>query len=73
MLRSSSWAKTDVPTVSIGVILTRHGICMIWRSPATPEQYREIQLRILSVWAGRADAGFGRFLLKLPDGGEGET
>ena len=56
--------ETEVPAVSIWVILTRHGICMVWRSPATPEQFREVQVRMLSVWAGRADAGFGRFLLR---------
>lgn len=59
--------EAEEPAVSIGVILTRHGVCMIWRSPATPEQYREVQLRMLSIWAGRADAGFGRFLLRMPE------
>ena len=55
--------ETANPAVNIGVMLTRHGVCMIWRSPATPEQFREVQLRVLGVWAGRADAAFGRFLL----------
>lgn len=41
--------EAEVPAVDIGVILTRHGICMIWRSPATPEQFREVQVRILNV------------------------
>lgn len=59
--------EADDQMVSIGVVLTRHGVCMIWRSPATPDQYHEIQLRMLAVWAGRADAGFGRFLLRMPE------
>lgn len=54
------------PAVSIGVVLTRHGLCMIWRSPATPAQSREIQRRTLSIWAARADVGFGRFMIRLP-------
>jgi hypothetical protein len=58
-----------IPSVSIGVVLTRHGICMVWRSPATPEQFRELQIRMLRVWANRADAGFGRFLFRLDDHG----
>jgi len=57
--------ETRVPAVSIGVILTRHGICMLWRSPATPEQFRELQVRMLRVWAERADVGFGRFLVRF--------
>ena len=62
------WIEYDqeirVPAVSIGVVLTRHGICMLWRSPATPEQFRELQIRVLSIWAERADVGFGRFLFR---------
>ena len=65
--------ETEVPAVHIGVMLTRHGICMIWRSPATPEQFREIQVRMLTVWAGRADAGFGRFRVPLEGGGDEEA
>ena len=61
------------PAVSIGVVLTRHGLCMIWRSPATPAQFREIQQRTLSVWAARADVGFGRFMLRLPEVHEAEA
>lgn len=57
--------EIDMPSVSIGVMLTRHGICMFWRSPATPEQFHEVQVRMLNVWAGRADAGFGRFQLRM--------
>ena len=61
------WIEYDqegkVPSVSIGLMLTRHGICMMWRSPATPEQCRELQIRMLSIWADRADVQFGRFLL----------
>ena len=63
------WAEyehqEDVSTVAIGVVLTRHGIRMIWRSPATTEQFQDIQARILRVWAARADTGFGRFLLPI--------
>ncbi|MCA9852256.1 MAG: hypothetical protein KC482_01425 [Dehalococcoidia bacterium] len=65
------WIEYDkeqpLAAVSVGVILTRHGICMIWRAPASPAQYHELQTRMLSVWAGRADAGFGRFLWTLAD------
>ncbi|MGE3075155.1 MAG: hypothetical protein AB7N24_15480 [Dehalococcoidia bacterium] len=61
------------PAVSIGVVLTRHGLCMIWRSPATPAQFREIQRRTLSVWASRADVGFGRFIVRFPDDPDAET
>jgi hypothetical protein len=57
--------ETDVPRVSVGVMLTRHGLCMLWRSPATPEQVHELQVRMLRVWANRADTGFGRFLFRL--------
>ena len=61
------WIEYDqeakVPSVSIGLMLTRHGICMLWRSPATPEQFRELQVRMLGIWADRADVQFGRFLL----------
>ncbi len=56
--------ESEDPTVSIGVILTRHGICMIWRSPASSEQFHEVQVRMLNVWANRADTGFGRFLFR---------
>jgi hypothetical protein len=66
------WIEYDqeakVSAVSIGVVLTRHGICMLWRSPATPEQFRELQIRMLSVWAERADVGFGRFLFRYDRG-----
>ena len=55
--------ETKVPFVSIGLMLTRHGICMLWRSPASPEQFRDLQVRMLRIWADRADAQFGRFLL----------
>ncbi len=62
------WLEYDeeprLPIVSIGVVLTRHGICMLWRSPATPEQVHELQVRMLRVWAHRADTGFGRFLFQ---------
>ena len=54
--------EAEIPAVSIGVMLTRHGVCTIWRSPATPEQLREVQIRVMGVWANRADAAFGRFL-----------
>ena len=68
------WIEYDqeirVPAVSIGVVLTRHGICMLWRSPATPEQFRELQIRMLSVWATRADVCFGRFLFRYESGGD---
>lgn len=57
--------ETADPSVSIGLMLTRHGICMVWRAPATPEQFRELQIRMLSVWADRADAQFGRFLITM--------
>ncbi len=60
--------ESETPTVSIGVILTRHGICMIWRSPASSEQFHEVQVRMLNVWANRADTGFGRFLFRLEGG-----
>ena len=60
--------EIEVPAVNIGLILTRHGICMIWRSPATREQFREVQARMLNVWAGRADAEFGRFQLRMDRG-----
>ena len=64
--------ETTAPFVSIGLMLTRHGICMLWRSPATPEQFRELQIRMLSIWADRADVQFGRFLIRMdravPDG-----
>lgn len=60
--------ESEDPTVSIGVILTRHGICMIWRSPASSEQYHEVQVRMLNVWANRADTGFGRFLFRMEGG-----
>jgi hypothetical protein len=67
------WIEYDqdarVPAVDIGLILTRHGICMIWRSPATPEQFRELQVRMLRVWANRADTGFGRFLIRTDPAG----
>ncbi len=62
--------ETRAPAVSIGVVLTRHGICMVWRSPATPEQFRELQVRMLRVWAERADTGFGRFLFRFDRRGE---
>lgn len=55
--------ETADPFVSIGLMLTRHGICMLWRAPATPEQFRELQIRMLTIWAHRADAQFGRFLI----------
>jgi len=58
-------SDAENPNVSVGLILTRHGLCMIWRSPATPEEFRELQVRMLGIWAGRADAGFGRFLISL--------
>ena len=61
------------PAVSIGVVLTRHGLCMIWRSPATPAQFREIQRRTLTVWAARADVGFGRFMFQAPAGPDSEA
>ena len=57
--------ESEAPTVSIGVILTRHGICMIWRSPASSEQFHEVQVRMLNIWAHRADTGFGRFLFRM--------
>lgn len=56
--------ESEAPAVDVGVLLTRHGLCMIWRSPATPEQFQELQLRILRIWANRADTGFGRFLVR---------
>ena len=62
--------ETRVPAVSIGVVLTRHGICMLWRSPATPEQFRELRIRMLNIWAERADVGFGRFLFRYDRGGD---
>jgi hypothetical protein len=62
--------ERKVPAVSIGVMLTRHGICMLWRSPATPDQFRELQVRMLAVWADRADVQFGRFLIRPPQGVE---
>ena len=65
--------ESDEPAVSIGVVLTRHGLCMIWRSPATPAQFREIQQRTLAVWAARADVGFGRFMIRLPGDQDAET
>ncbi len=70
------WIEYDqeakVPFVSIGLMLTRHGICMLWRSPATPEQVRELQVRMLGIWAGRADVQFGRFLLAPRRGPSGQ-
>ena len=65
--------EIEVPAVSIGVMLTRHGICMVWRSPATSEQFREVQVRMLRVWAGRADTGFGRFLLRMENTADGPS
>ena len=68
------WIEYDqeakVPFVSIGLMLTRHGICMMWRSPATPEQVRELQVRMLSIWADRADVQFGRFLFRYGRGSD---
>jgi hypothetical protein len=61
------------PAVSIGVMLTRHGLCMLWRSPATPEQVHELQVRMLGVWANRADTGFGRFLFRLGSDDTGDA
>ncbi len=70
------WIEYDqeakVPSVSIGLMLTRHGICMMWRSPATPEQFRELQIRMLGIWADRADVQFGRFLLTPRHGPPGQ-
>lgn len=67
------WIEYDeenpIPAVSIGVVLTRHGLCILWRSPATPEQFRSVQVRMLNIWANRADTGFGRFLFRLDPGG----
>ena len=55
--------EAEIPSVSIGLMLTRHGICMLWRAPATPDEFRQLQIRMLGVWADRADAQFGRFLI----------
>jgi len=63
--------EVDFPALAVGVVLTRHGICMVWRSPATLEQFRDIQARMLRVWATRADSGFGRFLFG-PNRGDAE-
>ena len=49
------------PVLVIGVLLTRHGSPVQWIGPATPEQVRDIQSRMLRVWAGRADAMFDRY------------
>lgn len=57
-------SDADLSTVTVGLILTRHGICMMWRSPATAEEYRQLQARMLVVWATRADTGFGRFMIR---------
>ena len=54
----------EVPAVAVGVLLTRHGLCMIWRSPATENQFYDIRARMLRIWATRADTGFGRFLIR---------
>lgn len=48
------------PTVEIGLLLTRHGLPMIWTAPATLDQFHEIQVRMLHVWAARADGQFRR-------------
>ncbi|MBI2767709.1 MAG: hypothetical protein HYX53_17565 [Chloroflexi bacterium] len=51
--------------MSIGLMLTRHGVCLLWRSPATPDEFRELQVRMLGIWADRADAQFARWLRNM--------
>ena len=64
--------QAEVATVSIGLMLTRHGLCMLWRAPATPEEFRGLQVRMLGIWADRADLQFGRWLWKMDRAGEPE-
>lgn len=49
------------PTVSVGVVMPRHGEVTIYVAPATEEQYQEIVQMIMRVWSLRADVGFVRY------------
>lgn len=47
--------------VALGIFMPRHGECAQWIAPATEEQVHELRVRMLRVWAGRADTGFARY------------
>lgn len=53
------------PALEIGMLMPRHGRVWQYVGPATPEQVREIEERVLRVWMGRAEARFDRWNAKF--------
>lgn len=50
--------------LAVGIMFPCHGDTTQWIAPATPDQVRDIQSRMLRVWAGRAEAHFDRYNAK---------
>ena len=49
------------PTISVGVVMPRHGEVTIYMAPATEEEHQEIVQMMYKVWSLRADVGFVRY------------
>jgi hypothetical protein len=60
------WLHYDDGRIQVGLMGSRHGECWQWIASATPEQQHELRVRMLNLWAGRADTGFERYP-PLPD------